>query len=410
MQKLLYISYVNYESDTDLGVVKKIEGQKKAFRKAGYEIDHLHMRGSGIYLNEEYAGTLKGKFDYWIRLPLLLRRRFGKSAGSYELVYVRKDLIYLPLYSLLFRRLKKVSSCLLLEIPTYPYIKELGSAFKDKVLLFCDRLTISLIRKTIFRIVTTQEYDRIWGIKTIRIRNGYDFSVRKQISRQDVNPALSRDRVGAPHEPSWPRQRGLTRRPGNTIRLITVATFNYWHGLDRLLQGMHRYYREGKQGKTRIMLHVVGDGKELGGYKQLAAELELQDVFFYGAKYGDELDEIYAQSDIGVGALALYRRGSSFQSLLKNAEYCYYGLPFITGNPDKDLAGKPFVLEFPNDDSPVDAGRIVDWYMQLKTGPEEIRRTGAALYSWDRQIDIIIKESRTKNQESRGARFRAPLR
>ena len=71
-------------------------------------------------------------------------------------------------------------------------------------------------------------------------------------------------------------------------------------------------------------------------------------------------------------------------------EYAYYGLPFIIGNQDKDIQDCKFVLRVPNDNSPINFNEVIDWFGALDVSPDEIRNKGKELYSWDKQVGIIL--------------------
>lgn len=365
-KRLLYVSYVDYENRNELGVIKKIEGQKKAFADAGYHIDHLKIKANTLYVNDDRVFAFKTKPDFWIRLPLEVLKFYRKYPRHfYHIVYIRKT-FFSPLYYFIFKRWQRLSRYIFMEIPTFPYHKELQGKW-SKIILLMDYLNNILIKTSIYRIVTTQDYPVIMGVDTVRINNGYDFSRLRSITRQ---------------------------REENTIRMISVANFNFWHGIDRLLYGIRNYY-DHPGNELRIQLHLVGGGSELESLRQLVVKLSLSDnVKFHGPQSGGMLDRIYDESDVGVGVLGLYRKGLNFTSSLKNMEYCYYGLPFIIGNPDKAITRYSFVLEFPNNDTPVDIQKVAAWFTGLNSSPAEIRNIGKELYSWNKQIRTILDSLR----------------
>jgi len=365
MKQLLYISYADYKNNENLGIIKKIEGQKNAFRNAGYQINQLKIADRLVYINDTHIFTLKNRIDYWVILPLVLKKWFRKNYQFYDIIYIRKELVLLPLYKILFRQFKKQSANVLMEIPTYPYKMEIGSGFKGGFLFFLDCFNNLLIRKDIDYIITTQNYDTILGIKTIKIKNGYDFSNVRLKNRE---------------------------RKGSVINLISVSNFHSWHGTDRVLYGLYQYYRKKESEKYKVILHLVGEGIELTKLQQLSKELQLEDVIFYGPKSGNDLDRIYDQADVGIGSLALHRLNLDFTSTLKSKEYCYCGIPFIIGNPDPELKAFEFVLEFPNDNTPIDIDKVIHWYHALAISAEEIQDTGRKLYDWDVQINKILRE------------------
>jgi len=356
---MLYVSLIDYADFKELGVVKKVTGQMKAFSGLGYELTHVMIKNRNVYIDDYLLMTIKNKIDLFIRLPLKLNHFFRKSKINWDLVYIRKT-YYTSLYNFWFSTLRKTARKVLLEVPTYPYKEEVGGW--GHYLLLLDNLAIHHLKSKIDYIVTTQPYEEIYGIKTIKINNGYDFSVKKEINRE---------------------------RLPDRIRLICVSNFNFWHGLERLFYGIAKY-KEQPGNHIIIELHLLGDGEEIPNLKKLRQELGLENIVFHGPQTGEELENLLLNADIGVGALGLYKRKLNFLSSLKNMEYCYYGLSFIIGYDDVDLRDKPFVFIVPNNESIIPMDELVNWFKNLKVKGSEIREAGRELYDWDKQIQKIV--------------------
>jgi glycosyltransferase involved in cell wall biosynthesis len=74
----------------------------------------------------------------------------------------------------------------------------------------------------------------------------------------------------------------------DVLNLIGVARLRYWHGYDRVIKGLERYYRDNPEKK--VYFHIVGDGPELPKLKRLTEELRMEEhVIFHGLK-GTEQD------------------------------------------------------------------------------------------------------------------------
>lgn len=67
---------------------------------------------------------------------------------------------------------------------------------------------------------------------------------------------------------------------------------------------------------------------------------------------------ILLKADIGVGSLALYRKGMDEACPLKVREYLLYGLPVVLGFKDTDLDNQDFVLNIGNHESNIDENLI----------------------------------------------------
>ena len=127
---------------------------------------------------------------------------------------------------------------ILYEIPTYPYDNEMKS-LREKVFLFVDKLYRKKLKDVVNYIVTLTDDKEIWGAPTLHISNGIDVSriplSQKKETKQDE------------------------------ITLIAVAQFSFWHGYDRLIEGLHNYYTSENPPQTEVKLHMVGNDN--GGTK-----------------------------------------------------------------------------------------------------------------------------------------------
>lgn len=128
--------------------------------------------------------------------------------------------------------------------------------------------------------------------------------------------------------PVWPSKR---------LKLIVVASLNYWHGVDRLFKAMHIFNND-PSSDFQVDLTVVGEGNVTGELKKLMIDLELKDnILFKGILKDSALFNCYEESHIGVGSLALYRKSLDEASELKAREYTVIGLPFIASGKDPDF-------------------------------------------------------------------------
>lgn len=327
------ISDSNFDKKGYSGVGKKIVAQINAFSK--YSIVILDNHGCGI--SSEPSLLMK----VYTRLP------FTPVSGKWEYKkeYEAADFFYLRRpsfldYSIvkLFRKIKKnnLDAKILLELPTYPYAQELlKQRFIKEVCYVCkDYVNGRLLKGLVDRIVTFSPDSSIWGIPTVRIKNGVDFS-----------------RISLP-----------SRKQSSDIHLIEVSSVNFWHGYDRLLEGLGRYYQNG--GTRNIVFHVVGDGMVIPQFREIVSKYAIEShVVFHGTLGGDALDEVFKMSYIGVDALGRHRSNNPTNSSLKSREYVAYGLPFIAAVPI-DFAGKdwPYVMYVPQDESPIDMNEVIKFY------------------------------------------------
>lgn len=312
------------------GVQKKIDGQVHALKEyVDVEKVVLEVRGS-----ENASKILK-------RIP------FGPSGFQWkdvvkqihdpDYLYIRKTLCDRGFDGFLRWVKKRYPEVkIILEIPTYPYDKELLSSVKNLPMYPAEVYYRNRLHRYVDRVATFSEDTEIFGIPAIGIQNGI------HIDDHPVRPA---------------------KTDTSEIHLIAVASFQRHHGYERIIKGITEYYAQG--GTRRIVLDLVGGGDECNNYRKMVEECSIQDhVVFWGPKHGEELTKIYEQADIGLGSFAFYKIGLELASSLKLREYLARGLPIIAGSR-QDLFSEetfPYYLEFPNDDSSVNMNRIVDFY------------------------------------------------
>lgn len=342
VKNILYITYVDYCQGAFPGVEDKIAGQMLAMREAGCHVDRVNQYARGAQLVDGETGAAElfeagrfRRFSICKAVQAALRRR------KYAAAYIR-----FQFFSEDVRRitalLHKSGARVVMEFPTYPYEGELHrQGWRGEIKLLCDRIFRRACTRNIDGFVTQAEEKAIYGVPCVHVLNGLDYS---------THPLRS---IRAP-------------RPGE-MHLAAVASMLPWHGYDRLLRGMADYYINKKSSDFNIVLHLVGDGRELALYRQIVAEGGLQDhVVFHGMQGGDALDAVMSGCDIAVGSLAAHRIGLKKLSTLKSREYCAWGFPSINASPTDILSpDDPFCLFVPEDESPVDMAAAVAFYKRV---------------------------------------------
>lgn len=337
--------YIYSGADDPLcGVEKKIGDQIKAFSKY-YKMHTVVVRKETTnpiksVLRRLPAGSWGADYDRALKEI----KSIADKCNQPLFFYIRK----LPLdrkYARFLRELKETQpdSSTLLEIPTYPYDKELLQNRTMWPWFFKDHAYRIGLCRYVDRIVTFSEDKAIFGIPTIRIQNG--------IVVDDIE-------LGVEFQ--------TENNHYNCLNLITVAQFQPGHGYDRVIRSLYKYYEKG--GKRNIILNMVGYGTELEKYRHLTKRLGMEEhVVFHGKKSGTELASFLNRADIGLDAFAAYRQGITISSSLKVREYLAYGLPVVSGCREdvfEDADGE-FFLEFSDDDSDIDVERITEFYDDL---------------------------------------------
>ena len=336
-----------FERREQFGVHKKITAQIKALRRFS-DVEEINVQEKGQSLVQK----IKSRLPLW---------GFGYDYDSALERIVDPDYIYVRHtkidqdYIAFFRTLKSKypKSKILCEFYTYPYDRDFYFRRTTWPLYIKEIMFRRKLKDYVDRIVTLSDDNEILGVKTIKTINGIDL---------DTVP------FRAPVEHS-----------DGIIRLISVAVMQKQHGFERLIEGLHNYYRAG--GSRTILYTVVGNsvGGEVEKYKKLVQRYSLEDkVVFVGRKTGKELDELLLSSDIGICSLGLYKNKVKISSELKSREYLAIGLPMIGCQIDVFVnGGFPYYLEYPGDSSPIDVVKLIEFFDHIYsiTGKEEVARS-----------------------------------
>lgn len=238
---------------------------------------------------------------------------------------------------------------IIMEVPTYPYDRELLCQKKLWPFYLKDVFNRGRLKKYVDRIAVFTRDNAIFGIPTLHFTNGVDLKKIK------------------------PRMPAKTNE--NAIHLIIVSSFEEWHGYDRIIKSLGEYYREKAGVKENFILHVVGDGQKSDFYRKITAQYNLSDrVLFYGKLYGESLDKIYDIADIAVDVFGMYRKNNQVSCSLKSREYFAKGLPVISGcqiDLLEEMSDFHYFKRFPNDETLIDMRRVAEFYHEVYTGEDK---------------------------------------
>ena len=357
------------------GISKKIFYQCEAMKRCGADVKlcSLDINASGRQRRMLDGEVLE---DYGTGIPAKIKKRmcYGSlldyiKRESVDFVYVRSDHNASPVLINLFRKIRKAGARIFMEIPTYPYDPEYSqSPFKRKARLFVDKCFRRRLAHHINGIVTFTDLPEIFGVPTICISNGIDFSSVKVKEKQNDTSKV--------------------------LKLIGVAQIHFWHGFDRVIEGLAAYYNTGDNNKE-VFFHIVGEGvpAEVERLKRMTADYGLEKrVIFHGALSGSALDDIFERCDMGIASLGRHRNGITNIKTLKNREYAARGIPFVYSETDGDFDGMPYVQKAPADESAIDIEDLVRFYESVDMTPQQIRGSIENTLSWDRQMEIVLSE------------------
>lgn len=317
--------YVNYGDHWGPGIEKKINNHILFFKKNGFDTYHLVVKNKkGLY---RLIIPFMSKYDY----------SCFRMIERNSIVFIRyNDIDFWSVMN--FKKINKKGVPIYIEIPTFPYDYE----FKHKWILYKDKIMRKFLQKYVKKIFTYSNHSKIFNIPCINISNFVDSELISKKKDYSIN---------------------------NEINLIAVASLKFWHGYDRVIEGLNNYYSDSSNiNKKIVKFHMVGDGETLQLYLNLVQKYHLEKyVFFYGIKKGKDLDKIYDQCDIGVDSLGRHRCGVYYNSSLKGKEYMMKGLPIISGVETEldNMKDYPYYLKIPSTDEAVDINNVIQFYNKI---------------------------------------------
>ncbi|QIK54850.1 glycosyltransferase [Dysgonomonas sp. HDW5B] len=353
------------------GISKKIRYQVDGFKQCGVNMQlcYIDIDSAGNQRRmidndviESFDHSLKGKFKKWTDYSAILEYI---EKNAVEFVYIRSYHNANPFLISAVKHLKKKKVKVVLEIPTYPYDQEYRGATRTmKFQLMIDQYFRKQLAKHLYAIVTFSDHKKIFGTQTINISNGIDFNAIRM--KSDVNDTS--------HE----------------LHLISVAEIHPWHGFDRLIAGLANYYKTERDYKVYYDIVGYGVAAYIEDLKKMVENNSLgQYVRFHGSQFGEQLDKLFDNSDIGIASLARHRSNITHLKALKNREYAARGIPFIYSEIDDDFEAMPYVFKASMDESPIDIDSLIEFYRMVKKKPSEIRQSVHFL-SWEVQIQKVV--------------------
>jgi hypothetical protein len=378
---LLYFS-IDDDSPTS-GLSKKIKSQASALgtttnelwllmasRKSGIKLYHYEKKYSGLVLLNHEPGeakrSLASRYSYYAKKVVSAFESVCESRAI-NAVYCRRIPMIPCLIKMLKKAKKKYHFALGYEIPTFPYLQE-HLKLKQWTVVAHEILFSQSLYNVVdhFFIITDSKNAKKVPFKNwTRITNGID--VEEVPIRQ------------IPHFGT------------DELHILALANVVYWHGFDRIIKGLADF-----QSKSRIILHIVGEGPEILKLRKLVESTNLTDqVLFHGPLYGSDLDNIFNICHIAVGSLGLHRIGLDEASVLKVREYCARGIPFIYSPKDFDFpAHFKYILKVPSDESPIKMEVVFDFAKEVLSDmehPQKMRNYAAKNLDWNVKMNPVIE-------------------
>lgn len=346
----------NVELNPNEGICKKIFSQAIGLKNAnekGWLLTKC-KEGSSVH-NLQENRTIKSHKGVIKEARKIIENNY------IDIVYIRHMIPSVGLIRLL-RWMNKCGVTILYEIPTYPYYAEQFRTSKHKyravIKLTLDTIFWPFIYHYITHLVVIKSNSKVHMFKKmIEITNGADIDNIKEKSY---------------------REKDTSR-----LSMVTFGTLYPYHGYDRILKGLKLYNAD--DNRTKVEFHVIGISETINDLKKQAEELEISNVFFHGVKNTQELNTMCENYDIGIGAVALHRRNANIDTTIKVIEYYCRGLVVATsGDSPMDQYDKSVTIHVPNDESPIDIGKIVECYHRIPLETKKnIAKQARIVFSWN---------------------------
>ena len=268
-----------FDLKTINGINKKVIGQYNAFVNAGFDMHYYRLDSSNSFICK-----LLSRFPFINYLPRMCF--YEREFENVDFVYMRRPPYFSYQYLQFLKKIRqKNRKCrIIVEIPTYPYDKEMIKPVKNIPFYIKDIVMRPFLHNYVNYISYQGKEKKLFKIPTVLIKNGYDFD---KINFLNTNVEKK------------------------SFDICCTAMFMFWHGYERIINSLYNYYRN--KYTQEIKLHFVGEGPELKHYKNLVIEKKLEKyVIFHGLKAQSELPMIYNYCDIGADVFGGYKKNFTY--------------------------------------------------------------------------------------------------
>lgn len=369
--KYIFFYSNHLEGDNTIGITQKVHGEISALKKLGYNVTYsaYTSKGAAIFNDkEEKIFELKFKFmnkklNRILRRNLLIKCccKFLEINNNFDFAYLRFHFFDRE-YNKLLKLLKISNVYTIIEAHAFPY--RIWKKKRFWLTYIIDMLYTPIVRNKIDLVAIMGNEKKPWGIKSVQIDNGIDL---------DKYPLSESNK-------------------SSKIRLVSVSNEQEGHAYYKIINGLDRYYQEG--GTEDIIVNFVG--VYMDSTKKLVNSKKICNRFkFLGKMSGNELNLIFNQSDLGLGAFS--HRKNDTGSCIKTKEYFARGIPFINGwNEMAFSSDYPYVLKVDPKEEIVDFFKIVDFYKKVIVDVNKgvkMREFARNHYTWLSQMNIVMSEA-----------------
>lgn len=326
MPTILAVFAIDRARESTVGLWEKSTDLVDAARRQGFAVDAYFPDGTRLHqytAPEAFRPSRRGPWTaffrysgFWRKLNAVLGTRL------YDAVWLRAH----PASRAQIRFLTKAKSLgcrVVVDLPTYPVALEARGLSAHFRMWLNREFPPTLID----RVVTLSPDVEIFGQPTIQVMNGVVLKPEVHAAAQFSGP----------------------------YKIFGLGQWAHWHGVDRLLKTLASPELSG-----RYELCLAGDGPDVPRLRALAQSLGVK-ITWARPVYGNERETGLASADVGVGSLAIHRKGVYPDQALKHRQYAAAGLPFLATDADPTWAHTPGVLRLPNDDTAIDPLTLLEF-------------------------------------------------
>ena len=358
IKKVLIIYRVDRKEKNNIGVVNKLRGQVEGLQNCNLDVDYVIHDDKFIYLNENRIYKKRKT-----QIPSFFKVQFYNylyDLPQYDLYIIRYGLSTPALINWLKKTKERhPKSKIVIDMPTYPYQKE-WDGIKGKLVLAMDDYYKKHLSTFVEVVIHSGNEKEILSIPTFHMTNGVIVAPFRE--RTNYNSA-------------------------NHLQLIAIGKWQYWHGLDRLIEGI-------SLSNEKVHLDIVGEGPGSQDLKSLIRRRKLENqIKWHGVLVGSALEMLIDQAHLGIGTLGIHRKGVFQDSSLKHRSYCASGLPFVLSTSDEDFPETlPFVFYVPEDDTFINISKLSSFAerMYTKENSNHMRQYAKEKMSWNSKMKKLI--------------------
>lgn len=369
---ILYIC--NIEKKIGSGIFKKIIEQSKSFSKDNL-VHLVYKHGNDIFVDIFKQGqnvSSNSKLNGFSNLKSIhsFAEKYIQNI-QFDMIYFRNQFITLPFFKIL-NYAKKTNIKIVMEIPTYPYLREQLSVrrqiYKKTAFFIFDTISFKILSYFSDTIAVIRCNSKIkLSKKMIEIYNGFstfDYKVRKKQNNYK-----------------------------KIINILGVGWIHDYHGFDRIIRGINNYYKSSYK-DFDVYFHIVGNGNEVNKLLKMTETLNLENnVKFHGVLSSDQLNELYDSIDVSVGTLKLYKRYADIETSLKAVESIMHNIPFITsGKTPQFEESNNMIITVDNDDTAIDIECIVQHVLSIEDVKFINLKQKMEHLDWDNICSRILSE------------------